>query len=403
MLKSVEELLKAHEAVEREVYLDLENSAPVLPEVVEAMAPYFYRKAYGNPALTHKPGWEAYEAILKASKDIAGYVGASSPEEINFTNSETEANNLALLGGALANKDKGVKVVISNAEPLSIDFPARLLSRSGFQVVKVPVDNEGFVVLDELSKAVDRETVLVSITAVNHEIGAVQPIKEVVEVVKGRNPEALVHTDASDAYGKIPFSVKEVGVDMATLSSYKIQGPRGVGALYVKEGVKVERIIEGQFGTQSLWPGVENTPAIIGFQKASELAFKGFEEGVKRMKRLRDALINGVLETIPDTMLNGPRGDRRAPDNVNISFLRCEGESLTIELSLKGVYVSSGSACTRRMLQPSHVLIAIGRRYEEAHGSILMKVSRSHTEDDINYVLKVLPQAVERLRSISPI
>ncbi|MEM1537915.1 MAG: cysteine desulfurase family protein [Candidatus Nezhaarchaeales archaeon] len=403
MVGDVEELIKAHGPVEREVYLDLENSAPVLPEVVEAILPYFYEKAYGNPTLTHKPGWEAYEAVMKASKSIAEYIGAASPEEINFTNSETEANNLAVIGGALANRDKGRKIVISNAEPLSINFPVEQLSKSGFQVVKVPVDREGFVILDELSKAVDKETVLTSIAAVNHEIGTVQPIKEVVEVIRSRNPQVLVHTDASDAYGKIPFNVKEIGVDMATLSSYKIQGPRGVGALYVKEGVKVNRIIEGQLGTQSLWPGVENVPAIVGFLKASELAFKSFDEDVKRIRRLRDKLIDGILETVPDTLLNGPRGDKRAPDNVNISFLRCEGEALTIELSLKGVYVSSGSACTRRILQPSHVLIAIGREYEEAHGSILMKIGRRHTEEDINYVLKVLPTAVERLRSISPL
>jgi cysteine desulfurase len=267
--------------------------------------------------------------------------------------------------------------------------------------VKVPVNSEGFINLERLKEAVDHETVLASFSAVNHEIGTIQPIKEIAEIIKDKNPNALVHTDASDAYGKIPFKVQETGVDMATISSYKILGPRGVGALYVKEGINVERILEGQIGTQKLWPGIENTPLIVGFARASELAFQNFDENVSHMRRLRDKLIEGIMDRIPDVRLNGPKGDKRAPDNVNMSFLRCEGEALTIELSLNGVYVSSGSACTRRLLQPSHVLIAIGRKFEEAHGSILMKVTRLHKEEDIDYVLEVMPKAVERLRGIT--
>jgi len=221
--------------------------------------------------------------------------------------------------------------------------------------------------------------------------------------VKDRSPDAIFHTDASDAYGRIPLDVEKLGVDMATLSSYKILGPRGIGALYVREGVEVERLLEGQLGTQRLWPGVENVPLIVGFQKASELLFNDFDDKVSRMRHLRNRLMDGILNSISGTLLNGPRGGRRAPDNVNISFLGCEGEALTIELSLRGVYVSSGSACTRRLLQPSHVLMAIGRKPEEAHGSILMKVSWLHSEEDIDYVLRTLPGAVERLRGLSPL
>ena len=402
MFESVEELIRAHEGVEREVYLDLENSSPVPMEIVEAMIPYFSERAYGNPTVTHKPGWMAYETIQKASEQIARYIGATSTEEINFAPSETESNNLALIGTALANKKKGNKVVISEIEPLSIDFSSKILEKYGFKVDKVPVDGEGFVNLEKLSSIVDRETILVSMMLVNHEIGTIEPIKEAAEIAKGKNPEVLFHTDASDAYGKIPINVKELGVDLMTLSSYKILGPRGVGALYVREGVKVERLLEGQLGTQRLWPGIENTPLVMGFLKASELAFENLEENVSHMKRLRDRLMSGILGGISEALLNGPGGDKRAPDNVNISFLHCEGESLTIELSLKGVYVSSGSACTRRILQPSHVLTAIGRKFEEAHGSILMKVTRYHTDEDVAYVLKVFPGAVERLRAISP-
>jgi len=401
MVENVRELLKAHEGLRHEIYLDIENSSMVPQDVLEAMLPYFNQRAYGNPTLTHKPGWEAFEAIMESAQKIANYLGCKNLEEVNFTPGETEANNLALLGATLQMRGKGKKIVISEIEPLSVMHVAEMLTKYGFSVVKVPVNSEGFVNFERLKEAVDRETIFASFSAVNHEIGTIQPINEMVEIIKDKNPNAIVHTDASDAYGKIPLKMSELGVDLATISSYKILGPRGVGALYIKEGVNIERILEGQIGTQKLWPGVENTPLIVGFARASELAFQNFEENVSHMRRLRDKLIEGIMDRIPDVRLNGPKGDKRAPDNVNISFLRCEGEALTIELSLNGVYVSSGSACTRRLLQPSHVLIAIGRKFEEAHGSILMKVTRLHKEEDIDYVLEVLPKAVERLRGIT--
>ncbi|MEM2226395.1 MAG: cysteine desulfurase family protein [Candidatus Bathyarchaeia archaeon] len=397
MRADVEELLKAHAGIEREVYLDSENSSRVPDEIVRAMLPYFNESSYGNPTITHKPGWEAYEAIMDSAEGIARSIGAS-PEEITFTPGETEANNLALMG-SLAKKGGG-KIIVSEIEPLSVLHVCQMLERRGFKLVKIPVDGEGFIDLERLKEEADGETVLVSLTSVSNEIGTIEPIREAIDIVKDRGPGALFHTDASDAYGRIPFNVGELGVDMATLSSYKISGPRGIGALYVREGIEVERILEGQIGTQRLWPGVENTPLIVGFAAASRRAFDGFEANVSYMRRLRDRLIDGILSGVEDTKLNGPRGDKRAPDNVNISFLRCEGEALTIELSLRGIYVSSGSACTRRMLQPSHVLTAIGRRFEEAHGSILMKVTRQHTDEDIDYVLREIPKAVGRLRAI---
>jgi len=291
--------------------------------------------------------------------------------------------------------------VISEIEPISVLHVTEMLQKHGFTTTKIPVNNEGFINLEKLREAVDKETVLASLSAVNHEIGTIQPIKEAVEIVKDKNPETIFHSDASDAYGKIQLNVNDLGIDLATISSYKILGPRGIGALYIREGVNVEKILEGQIGTQKLWPGVENTPLIVGFAKASELAFQNFEKNVSHMQRLRDKLLDGIFERMLDVRLNGPKGDKRAPDNVNISFLRCEGEALTIELSLNGVYVSSGSACTRRLLQPSHVLVAIGRKFDEAHGSILMKVTRYHTEEDIDYVLSVIPKAVERIRGIT--
>jgi cysteine desulfurase len=401
MVENVKELLKAHEGLRREVYLDNENATPVPDEIVEAMLPYYNRRAYGNPTLTHKPGWEAFEVLMESAQKIASSIGCKTLEEINFTPGETEANNLALLGAALAAKDKGRKIVISDVEPINVLNVAEMLQKTGFTLTKVPVDHEGFFSLEQLKEAVDRETTLVSLSAVNHEIGTVQPIREAVKIVKDRNPDTVFHSDASDAYGRIPFDVQQTGVDLATLSSYKILGPRGAGALYVKERVNVEKILEGQMGTQGLWPGVENTPLIVGFVKASELMFRNFEENTRLMRKLRDKLMTGIMNETSDVLLNGPRGEGRAPDNVNISFLRCEGEALTIELSLNGVYVSSGSACSRRLLQPSHVLVATGRKFDQAHGSILMKVTRLHTEEDINYALEVIPKAVQRIRGIT--
>jgi cysteine desulfurase len=400
MVENVKELLKAHEGITHEVYLDNENSSIVPQEVLDAMMPYYNQRAYGNPTLTHKPGWEAFETIMESAQKISRFMGAKVLEEITFTPGETEANNLALMGGAFAMKSKGKKIVISEIEPVNVLHVAEMLQKFGFTTIKIPVDTEGFMDLAKLEEAVDKDTILVSVSLVNNEIGTIQPVKEAVDIVKAKNPAALVHTDTSDAYGRIPLNVQDLKVDMATVSSYKILGPRGIGALYVREGVNMDRILEGQIGTQKLWPGIENTPLIVGFTKASELSFQNFEANVDRMRTLRDKLVDGIFKELSDVRFNGAKGDKRGPDNANISFLRCEGEALTIELSLKGIYVSSGSACSRRLLQPSHVLVAIGRRFSEAHGSILMKTTRYMTEEDITYVLEVLPNAVNRIRGI---
>jgi cysteine desulfurase len=400
MVENVKELLKLHEGITHEVYLDNENSSIVPQEVVDEMLPYFNKKAYGNPTLTHKPGWEAFEVIMNSFQKISKTMGAKNLEDITFTPSETEANNLAIMGTCFAQKSKGKKIIISEIEPINVLQVAEMMQKFGFTTQKIPVNQEGFINLEKLKEAVDSETILVSVSAVNNEIGTVQPIKEAVDIVKAKNPQALFHTDASDAYGRIPFNVQNLNVDLATISSYKIQGPRGMGAMYMRDGVNMERILEGQIGTQKLWPGIENTPLIVGFTKASEIAFQNFEANTAKMRTLRDKLVDGIFSELTDLRFNGPKGDKRSPDNANVSILRAEGEALTIELSLKGVYVSSGSACSRRLLQPSHVLVAIGRKFSEAHGSILMKTTRYLTEEDIAYVLKVLPSAVNRIRGI---
>ncbi|MBK5133960.1 cysteine desulfurase [Candidatus Bathyarchaeota archaeon] len=400
MVENVKELIKAHEGIKHEVYLDNENSTIVPNEILETMLPYYNKRAYGNPTLTHKPGWEAFETIMKSAQKISEYIGTKILEEITFTPGATEANNLAIIGSTFLKRNNGKKIVISEIEPINVLHVSEMLKKYGFSIVKIPVDSKGFVNLERLSEIVDKETVLVSIAAANNEIGTIQPIKEAVKIVKDKNPNTLFHTDASDAYGRIPLNVRDLQVDMATVNSYKILGPRGIGALYCREGLELEKILEGQIGTQKLWPGIENTPLIVGFTKASELAFQDFKLNVDYMTRLRDKLMKGILDDLPDVKLNGPKNEKRTPDNLNISILRCEGEALTIEMSLRGIYISSGSACSRRLLQPSHVLVAIGRKYSEAHGSILMKITREHTEEDISYVLEELPLAVKRLRGI---
>jgi len=399
-LKSIEELIKFHGKPKREVYFDGENSGRVLKEVIEAMLPYFRDTGYGHPSITNKPGWEAYEAFSKASELIAKTLNVNS-QDLIFTHSGTEANNLAILGGVRANKHLGKKIIISAIEHLSVIFPAKELEKTGFKIVEVPVDSEGFMDPDTLESFVDDDTVLVSIGYVNHEIGTIQRLREIIEKIRDKNPNTIIHSDVVDAYGRIPLDLTKLDLDMATLSSHKIKGPRGVGVLYLKEGVNLEKIIYGQLSTQEYWPGVENVPLVVGFAKAAEIRFTNFEEKVNHMRKLRDMLIEGIMDKVPYVILNGPKGERRAPDNVNLSFLYCEGEALTIEFSFNGVYVSSGSACTTRVLEPSHVLVAIGRKYEEAHGSILFKVDPEHTIEDIEYTLEVVPKAVERIRMIS--
>jgi len=401
---SVEELLKLHGKPPKEVYFDHENSGWIPPEVVNAMLPYFNIRGYGHPSITHKPGWEAYEVVYETRSLVAKTINADSPDEIIFTHSGTEANNLAILGTIYANRHMKGKIIVSAIEHLSVIFPAQWTEKNlGFKVIMLPVDDKGFVDPDILAAYVDKDTVLISIQYVNHEIGTIQSLKELVKVAKDLNPNVIFHTDAVDAYGRIPIDVKDLGVDMLTLSSHKILGPKGVGVLYLRQGLNLERIIHGQLSTEKMWPGVENVPALAGFKKAIELAFDNFKENVRKMKNLRDKLLKGIIDNIPHVLVNGPIGDKRAPDNVNVSFLYVEGEAITIELSLRGIYVSSGSACTSRYLEPSHVLLAVGRKHEEAHGSILFKVTRYHTENDIEYTIDQLISAIERLRKISAI
>jgi len=394
----VESLVRMHGEVKREVYLDLENSGLIFPEALEAMIDAY--RSCGHPSITHKLGWRGYGEILGAEDNLRRLIRVCDGG-ITFTHSGTEANNLAIMGLAKANPGRR-KIVYTSIEHLSVKFPAERLQEAGFRVVEIPVDGDGFVDLDKLSDAVDRDTLMVSVAAINHEIGTIQDLKAVVDIVRDRDAGIIVHTDACDALGRVELNLSKLDVDMASFSSHKVYGPKGAGALYIREGVEIKPILHGQLSSQPLWPGVENVPAIAGFAKALELIERNFDEYRGRMSRLRDMLIDGINRGLDDVYLNGPMGDRRAPDNVNMSFLHCEGEALTVELSLRGVYVSSGSACTSRILEPSHVLLAIGRPYEIAHGSILMKTSPMHGEEDIRYAIEQVVEAVSRIRSISP-
>ncbi|MBS7645261.1 cysteine desulfurase [Candidatus Bathyarchaeota archaeon] len=398
-MRSVRGLIDLHRETEREVYLDSENSGLVFPEALEELLRAYRTAGYGNPSITHKVGWESYEAVYQASEGLSRILNAS-PVELAYTHGATEANNLAILGSAKANKTSRRKIITSSIEHLSVIFPAERLQERGYRIVKIPVDQDGFVDRDQLEMEADDNTFLVSIGAVNHEIGVIQDLRELAETVKDRDPFILFHTDMADALGRIRINLKELNVDLASFSSHKVYGPKGAGLLYVKEGVNLEPVIHGQLSSQRLWPGVENIPSIVGFAKAAE-AMENLDK--TKLIKLRDKLIEGITSRVEDVILNGPRGSGRAPDNVNISFLYVEGEALVVELSMRGIYASSGSACTSRILQPSHVLLAIGRRYEEAHGSLLMKVTPFHDEEDVDYVLRHVPEGVARLRSLSPI
>ncbi|HPR64367.1 MAG TPA: aminotransferase class V-fold PLP-dependent enzyme [Thermoanaerobaculia bacterium] len=385
--------------MERRVFLDVENGYYVAEDVVQAMLPYFNREGYGHTGMTHAPGWEAYQVLQESGTIISNALGFPTADGLHFPHDTTEANNLAILGSTRNRKGSARGVVVSQVEPLSVLHCAERLSREGFSLHKIKVDSDGTIDLDRLKDAVNEETMIISIAMVNAETGTIQPMKEIIRLIRDRSPEALIHSDLSDAFGKIPLRLPDLDLDMATFSSTKLLGPRGVAGLWVKQRKNVNALLEGAYSTQPLWPGDENIPAIAGFAAAVKAHFFDFDHTLERLNAMRDRLMNELL-TLPDSLLNGPRTSR-ASDNVNISFLHAEGEALTVDLADRGIYVSSGSACSRKILQPSHVLMAMGRKFEEAHGSILMKVHRCLTDEDVDHILESFPLSLIRLRTIS--
>ncbi|MEM4202387.1 MAG: cysteine desulfurase NifS [Candidatus Hadarchaeum sp.] len=383
----------------KRVYLDYAAGRPVDERVLEAMLPYFTQK-YGNPSTVHTPGNEAREAMEEARGKVAELVGASKKEEIIFTSGGTESNNLAIKGAALRNRDRGNHIITSSIEHMSVINTCKELTKQGFEVTYLPVDEYGVVDLEALKRELTDKTVLVSIMYANGEIGTIEPIKEISGIVHERG--ALFHVDAVAAAGQVPIDVKAEGIDLLSLSSNDIYGPKGVGALYLRSGVRIVPIMQGGGQERGLRSGTENLPGIVGLGKAAEIAKAEMKDESRRLAGLRDKLIRGILDSIPASFLNG-HPTHRLPNNVNVRFSYIEGEALILSLDMEGVACSSGSACTSKTLEPSHVLLATGLKHEEAHGSLLFTLGRQNSEEDVDYVLGLLPGIVKRLRVMSPL
>ncbi len=381
------------------IYLDNNRTTFVPKEVIEAMLPYFGEK-YGNPAGLYSLALEADEAVERARDYIGQCIGADG-EEITFTSGGTEANNLAVLGTALANKEKGKHIITTKIEHPSVLEAFRHLEREGFRVDYIGVDEEGFVDLDALEKVLDEETTLVSIMYVNHVIGTIEPLEEISRILSRQKKKIYLHTDAVEAFGKIEVNVDKLGVDMLSMSSHLIHGPKGVGALYVRKGTPVQ---PQSFGSSSLFrlrPGVENVPGIVGFHKAAEIAHSGLDEYRAHVREVRDHLIRRIEEEIPDARFIGPRGKKRSPYNANFSFRYVEGEALTLQLDMYGIAVATGSACASQNLKVNYVLLEIGLKHEEAHGSIRFSLSRYNTIEEMDYVVEKLSESYIALRKVS--
>jgi cysteine desulfurase len=372
---------------------------PLDSRVLEAMKPYFLEN-YGNPSSSHSFGNIAKEALSSSREKIAALVGAEKPQEVIFTSGGTESNNLAIKGVAFRNKEKGNHIITTAIEHISVINICKYLQRQGFEVTFVPVDKEGKVYLQKLEDAISDKTILISVMYANGEIGTIQPIKEIGKLA--RESKVTFHVDAVAAAGKVPINVVEENIDLMSLSSNDLYGPKGVGALYIKKGTKIQPVIQGGGQERGLRSGTENIPGVVGMGKTAEITQKEMEKEGKRLTELRDRLIKGVLEKIDYSFLNGHPVDR-VPDNANLRFSYIEGESLILGLDMLGIQVSSGSACTSKTLEPSHVLLAIGLAHEEAHGSLVFTMGRQNSVEDVDYVIEVLPDVVNKLRALSPL
>ncbi len=380
------------------IYMDNAATTPVSQEVLNFMLPYF-TQVYGNASSIHQTGREAAKAIAEARRQVAAAIGAK-PEEIYFTAGGSESDNWAIKGTAFARKAKGNHIITSAIEHHAVLHTCQWLEKQGFEVTYLKVDGDGFVSPADVENAITDKTILISIMAANNEIGTVEPIAEIGKIAKAHN--IPFHTDAVQAIGAIPVNVADWQVDMLSLSGHKFHGPKGVGALYVRKGTRLDTLLQGGAQERGLRAGTENLAGIAGLGKAITLAVENLEEKSMKLVALRDRLIDGILNSIPDVRLNGPRLNR-LPGNVNVSVRYIEGESLLLRLDLSGIAASSGSACTSGSLDPSHVLLAIGLPHEIAHGSLRLSLSQDNTDADVDEVLKVLPDIVENLRDMSPL
>ena len=379
--------------------MDYAAGKPVDPRAIEAMLTYL-KTSYGNPSSLHVAGQEAKRALDEARTRVAELINAEKTEAIVFTSGATESNNLGIKGATNRNKDRGTKIITSSVEHISVVNPVKFLTTKGFEAVFLPVDKFGSLDLGSLEKELNEKTTLVSIVYANGEIGTIEPIREISKIVHTKN--AFLHVDATAAAGQVPIDVKALGIDLLTISSNDMYGPKGVGALYVKDGIRLEPILHGGGQEKGLRSGTENIPSIVAFGKAAEIAKQEMQINVKKLTNLRDKLIEGLLKPLPYTFLNG-HPTNRLPDNVSIRYSFIEGESMLLNLEMNGVSASSGSACTSKTLEPSHVLLATGLKHEEAHGSIMFSLGRENRLEDVEYVIGLMPSIVNRLRAMSPL
>jgi cysteine desulfurase len=380
------------------VYMDHAATTPVKPDVLEAMLPYFSEK-FGNPSSIYALARDSKEAVEHARAQVAAAIGAS-PDEIFFTAGGSESDNWAIKGTAFANRKKGDHIITTAIEHHAVLHTCEYLEKQGFSVTYLPVDRYGMVDPADVEAAITDRTILVTVMAANNEIGTLQPIREIGRIAHAHG--IPFHTDAVQAIGAVPIDVKADNIDMLSLSGHKFYGPKGIGALYVRKGVRLDSLVHGGGQERRRRAGTENLPGIVGLGKAIEMATADIEEHAARIAAMRDRLRDGILATIPDTILNG-HPTQRLPNNLNVSFRYIEGESVLLMLDAHGICASTGSACSSASLEPSHVLLAIGLPHETAHGSLRLTLGDLTTDEDVDHVLEVLPTIVERLRSMSPL
>ncbi|MGL5676249.1 MAG: cysteine desulfurase NifS [Cellulosilyticaceae bacterium] len=380
------------------IYLDHAATTPVKPEVVEAMLPYFTEN-FGNPSSVYQLAQINKKAIDEAREMIARHIGANT-NEIFFTSGGTEADNWAIKGIAEAYKHKGNHIITTKIEHHAVLHTCEYLEKQGFEVTYLEVDENGHISLDDLQSAIKDTTILISMMYANNEIGTIMPVREVGAIAKEKG--IIFHTDAVQAVGQVQIDVKEQQIDLLSLSGHKINGPKGIGVLYIRRGLKIANLMHGGAQERGRRGGTENVAGVVGLAKAIELAYRNFDEKIERISGLRDQLIAGILEAIPYAKLNG-HPEQRLSNNVNVAFEFVEGESLLLLLDMHGVAASSGSACTSGSLDPSHVLLALGIPHEKAHGSIRFTLGELTTKEEIAFVIEKLPAIVDRMRQMSPL
>jgi len=387
------------------VYLDYAATTPMDPRVIEVMNEHF-RISYGNSSSLHSIGQKAAQTLVKSREIVASLINAKR-DEIIFTSSGTEADNIAILGVALKNQNRGKHIITSVLEHHAVENTCKSLRKKGFSITFLPVDKYGLIDLGELEDMITDETTLISIMFANNEIGTIEPIKEIGEIAKKH--DVLFHTDAVQAFGKVPIDVEAMNIDLLSASAHKLYGPKGVGMLYLRnKGVRdgwgkfINPIMYGGGHERDMRPSTVNVPGIAGFAKAVELAKSEMPKEIEEHTKFRDRIIKNVLENIEDSYLNG-HPTKRLPNNVNLGIRFIEGESIVLDLDSEGIAASTGSACSSKSLDPSHVLLAIGLKPQEAHGSLRVSVGRFTTVDDVDYFLEKLPPIIDRLRKMSPL